>query len=77
MPTFCIFLRTSKTGTLALYFDYKMALFGPNYGSIAQKKSKDSKNGVKSYHSPLNRLVLGNPPKNMLYRYFKVGPWKF
>ena len=41
------------------------------------KNSKDSKNGSKSYHIPLNNLVPGNPPKNMWYRYFKIGPWKF
>ena len=41
------------------------------------KNSKDSKTGVKSYYRPLHCSFLANPLKDLFYRYFKIGAWKF
>ena len=55
----------------------KWHIFVQNMVALIIKNSKDSKNGAKSYHRPLNHSFLRNPLKKLWYRYFNIGASKF
>ena len=55
----------------------KWHIFVQNKVALIIKNSKVSKNGAKSYHSPLHHSFLRNPLKKLWHRYFNIGASKF